>query len=120
MQQGARSSAVVMKLGNPMSNPMSNRVERKMPSSIVLEGTAVVGRDGDRIGSIESAIMDRASGALSCVVVDARRFGFVGPRYLLSWDCLVYDSHLVAYRVGLTRRQLQAASLPENPFGIGL
>jgi PRC-barrel domain len=88
--------------------------------NFMLEGTAVVGRNGDRIGSIESAIVDGSSGALSHVVMSARSFGFVVSRYLLPWSDLDYDRRLVAYRVDLTRRQLQAASLPEDPFGIGL
>ena len=89
-------------------------------SSVLLEGAAVLDRNGDQIGSIESAIIDRASGALSHVVMSVKRFGFVATRYLLPWNRLDYDRRTVAYRVDLTREQLQATSLPEEPFGMGL
>jgi hypothetical protein len=89
-------------------------------SSLLLEGTAVLGRNGVKLGSIESAIMDRASGALSHVVMRMGLFGFVAARYVLPWHRLDYDDRRAAYRVNLTRQQLQAASLPENPFGMGL
>jgi sporulation protein YlmC with PRC-barrel domain len=99
---------------------MSNPIEQDTSLSATLEGTAVVGRDGDQIGSIESAIIDRASGAVSHVVLSARRFGFIAARYLLPWDWLYYDRRLAAYRVNVTQGQLQAASISDNPFGMGL
>ncbi|TYL99693.1 PRC-barrel domain containing protein [Bradyrhizobium rifense] len=97
---------------------MNNSIEASEFSSVQLEGTAVVGPDGDRIGSIESAAIDRTSGSLSHVVMT--RFGFVTARYMLRWHHLDYDRQLAAYQVDLTHRQLQAASLPQQPFGYGL
>lgn len=99
---------------------MNNSIEASEFSSVQLEGTAVVGPDGDRIGSIESAAIDRTSGSLSHVVMAVKRFGFVTARYMLPWHHLDYDRQLAAYRVDLTHRQLQAASLPQEPFGYGL
>jgi hypothetical protein len=60
-------------------------------SSLVLEGTSALGRNSDKIGSIESAIIDRASGALSHVVLGVGRVGFIAARYLLPWQRLDYD-----------------------------
>ncbi|WP_426611150.1 PRC-barrel domain-containing protein [Bradyrhizobium sp. McL0616] len=99
---------------------MNNSIQPSNSSSVQLEGTAVVGPDGDRIGSIESAAIDRTSGSLSHVVMTVTRFGFVATRYLLPWHRLDYDRQLAAYRVDLTHGQLQAASLPQPPFGCGL
>jgi hypothetical protein len=99
---------------------MNNSIQSSSSSSVQLEGTAVVGPDGDQIGSIESAAIDQMSGALSHVVMRVRKFGFVAGRYLLRWNRLDYDRQLAAYRVNLTRKQLQACSLPEDPFGMGL
>jgi hypothetical protein len=99
---------------------MNNSIQSSESSFIQLEGTTVVGPDGGRIGSIESAAVDRRSGSLSHVVMAVTRFGFVASRYMLPWHRLDYDSQLAAYRVDLTHRQLQAASLPQDPFGCGL
>ena len=99
---------------------MSNSIQSSKFSSVQLEGTAVLGPDGDRIGSIESAAIDRTSGSLSHVVMAVTRFGFVAARYMLPWHHLNYDRKLAAYRVDLSHGQLEAASLPQDPFGYGL
>lgn len=99
---------------------MNNSIQSSDSSSVQLEGTAVVGPDGNRIGSIESAAIDRTSGSLSHVVMAVTRFGFVAARYMLPWHRLDYDRQLAAYRLDLTHRQLQAASIPQAPFGCGL
>lgn len=99
---------------------MNNSNQPSNSSSVQLEGTAVVGPDGDRIGLIESAAIDRTSGSLSHVVMAVTRFGLVAARHILPWHRLDYDRQLAAYRVNLTYDQLQAASLPEDPFGCGL
>lgn len=99
---------------------MNNSIPSSNCSFVQLEGTAVVGPDGDRIGLIESAVVDRTSGSLSHVVTAVTRFGFVASRYMLPWHRLDYDRQRAAYRVDLTQGQLQAASLPQAPFGCGL
>ncbi|WGD53205.1 PRC-barrel domain-containing protein [Bradyrhizobium sp. CB1650] len=99
---------------------MNNSIQSSNASSVQLEGATVIGPDGDRIGSIESVTIDRTSGSLSHVVTSVRRFGFVAVRHLLPWHRLDYDRRLAAYRVDFTHRQLQAASLPQDPFGYGL
>ncbi|MGY4350222.1 sporulation protein YlmC with PRC-barrel domain [Bradyrhizobium sp. GM7.3] len=99
---------------------MNNPIQSSKFSSDWFEGTAVVGRDGDRIGWIESAAIDRTSGSLSHVVITLTWFGFVATRYMLPWHRLDYDDQLAAFRLDLTPGQLQAASLPQNPFGCGL
>lgn len=99
---------------------MKDSIQSSEFSPVQLEGTAVVSLEGYRIGTIESAAIDRTSGALSHVVMAATRFGFVAARYVLPWHSLEYDRQIVAYRVNITNRQLQAASVPQNPFGCGL
>ncbi|TYL96636.1 PRC-barrel domain containing protein [Bradyrhizobium rifense] len=99
---------------------MNNSIQSSSSSSVQLEGIAVIGPDGDQIGSIESAAIDQMSGAISLVVMSVGKFGFVAGRYLLPWNRLDYDRQLAAYRVNLTRKQLKASSLPEDPFGMGL
>jgi hypothetical protein len=53
-------------------------------------------------------------------VITLTWFGFVATRYMLPWHRLDYDDQLAAFRLDLTPGQLQAASLPQNPFGCGL
>lgn len=87
---------------------------------LLLEGIIVLDRNGDKIGSIDSATVDRASGALSHVMIRMGRFGFVAARYMLPWHRFDYDDRRGAYRVDVSRQQLQAASLSEAPYGMGL
>jgi hypothetical protein len=62
---------------------MNHSTPSSSSSPFRLEGATIVGPDGVRIGSIESAALDRTGGALSHVVICVRRFGFVAVRYML-------------------------------------
>ena len=75
-----------------------------------VEGTAVFGGDGRKIGSIERVMIDKVSGKVSYAV---RSFGgFLGigdDHYPLPWQSLKYDTQLGGYVTGVTEAQLQGA-----------
>jgi len=79
-------------------------------SSRRVEGTAVYGAHGKKIGSIDHLVIERVSGQVVYAVVDFGGFlGRLKSHYNLPWPALKYDTQLEGYRTDVTKEQLQAA-----------
>ena len=79
-----------------------------------VEGTAVFGTNGERIGDIERVMIEKTSGRVSYAVLSFGGFLGVGSdHYPLPWDSLKYDTTLGGYRTGVTLEQLEGA--PKYP-----
>ena len=75
-----------------------------------VEGTAVYGADGNKIGSIERVMIDKMSGKVSYAVLSFGGFLGIGDdHYPLPWQSLKYDTSLGGYVTGVTESQLQSA-----------
>jgi hypothetical protein len=75
-----------------------------------VEGTAVYGRDGDRIGSIQRIILEKRGGRVAYAVLSFGGFWGIGDEYYpLPWEKLTYDESLDGYRIDLTKEQVEAA-----------
>lgn len=75
-----------------------------------VEGTAVYGRNGERLGDIYNFMVDKRSGHVEYVVMSYGGFLGMGMRYYpLPWDMLTYDTRQGGYRVQLTERDLENA-----------
>ena len=75
-----------------------------------VEGTAVYGADGEKIGSIERLMIDKVSGKVSYAVLSFGGFLGIGhDHYPLPWNSLKYDTNLGGYVTGITEAQLQGA-----------
>jgi hypothetical protein len=75
-----------------------------------VEGTAVYGPDGDKIGRIENLMIDKRSGKVAYAVLSFGGFlGMGTDHYPLPWSMLRYDEKGGGYRVNITREQLQNA-----------
>lgn len=75
-----------------------------------VEGTAVYGRDGERLGDIYNFMVDKRSGRVEYAVMSYGGFLGMGMRYYpLPWDMLRYDTQQGGYRVRLTERDLESA-----------
>ena len=75
-----------------------------------VEGTAVYGPDGDKIGSIENVMIDKLSGRVAYAVLTFGGFlGMGNDYYPLPWATLKYDENLGGYRANITRDQLENA-----------
>lgn len=75
-----------------------------------VEGTAVYGPDGDKIGSIENVMIDKQSGKVAYAVLTFGGFlGMGNDYYPLPWASMKYDESLSGYRVNITREQLGSA-----------
>lgn len=75
-----------------------------------VEGTAVYGRDGDRIGSIQRIILEKRGGRVAYAVLSFGGFWGIGDDYYpLPWEKLTYDESLDGYRIDLSKEQVEAA-----------
>ena len=80
-----------------------------------VEGTAVYGADGNKIGSIERVMIDKLSGKVSYAVLSFGGFLGIGDDYYpLPWQSLKYDTNLGGYVTGITEAQLQNAPKYNN------
>ena len=86
-----------------------NETDRLIASNKV-EGTAVYGLDGDRLGSIYNFMVDKHSGKVEYAVMTHGGFLGMGTRYFpMPWRLLKYDTRLGGYRVEMTHRDLERA-----------
>ena len=62
-------------------------------SSDKVEGTAVYNREGDKLGSIHTLMIDKVSGKVAYAVMSFGGFLGMGDRYHpLPWNVLTYDT----------------------------
>jgi len=82
----------------------------RLIASNKVEGTAVYGRDGNRLGSIYNFMVDKRSGKVEYAVMTYGGFLGMGTRYYpMPWDILSYDTRLGGYRVEMMERDLERA-----------
>src|SRR3546814_4119672 len=67
-----------------------------------VEGTAVYGRDGERLGHIYNFMVDKVSGHVEYAVMAYGGFLRMGERYFpLPWQTLDYDTRRGGYRIDM-------------------
>ena len=82
----------------------------RLIASNKVEGTAVYGRDGERLGSIYNFMVDKFSGRVEYAVMSYGGFLGMGTRYYpLPWRVLNYDTRAGGYRIHLCERDLRDA-----------
>ena len=75
-----------------------------------VEGTAVINRDGEKIGTIERVMIDKLSGQVVYAVMSSGGFLGLGESYHpLPWNLLNYNVEEGGYVVDLDRDRLRAA-----------
>lgn len=81
-----------------------------------VEGTAVRRPKGDKIGSIERLMIDKASGKVAYAVLSFGGFLGIGDNHLpIPWSLLKYNVELDAYELDIADEVLQKApSSAEN------
>ncbi|MGM9480265.1 PRC-barrel domain-containing protein [Roseateles sp. NT4] len=88
--------------------------EMNIPSSTIssskVEGTNVYGLNGDKLGSIDDLVIDKASGQVRYAALEFGGFlGMGTDLYPLPWGKLQYDNGKDGYVVDLTKEQLEGA-----------
>jgi sporulation protein YlmC with PRC-barrel domain len=75
-----------------------------------VEGTAVYGRNGERLGSIYNFMVDKRSGQVEYAVMSYGGFLGLGSRYYpIPWRMLTYNTREGGYHVDMTERDLENA-----------
>lgn len=75
-----------------------------------VDGTAVYGVNGERIGSIKRIILEKRGGRVAYAVLSFGGFLGIGDDYYpLPWEKLTYDESLDGYRIDLTKEQIEGA-----------
>jgi hypothetical protein len=73
-----------------------------------VQGTAVYGADGEKIGSIERVMIEKVSGRVSYAVLSFGGFLGIGDDYYpLPWPSLKYNVDLGGYQTMITNNQLE-------------
>lgn len=91
-------------------NGIETRETGDMISSRKVEGTAVYGRDAEKLGSIESFMVNKLSGQVEYAVLQfGGVFGIGSEYYPVPWSHLRYSPDLAGYIVDLDRTALANA-----------
>lgn len=79
-------------------------------SSDKVHGTNVFNPNGEKLGSIDSLMIDKLSGQVRYAVMEFGGFlGMGSDVYPLPWESLKYDTDFGGYVVSLSKDQLEAA-----------
>lgn len=79
-------------------------------SSDRVNGTNVYNPAGEKLGSIDSLMIDKLSGRVRYAVMEFGGFlGMGTDRYPLPWDSMKYDTGMDGYVVTLAKEQLENA-----------
>jgi sporulation protein YlmC with PRC-barrel domain len=79
-------------------------------SSEKVEGTAVMNRQGEKIGSIESVMIEKRSGKVAYAVMSFGGFLGIGDQHHpVPWSALAYDTNLGGYVIDADKSRLQGA-----------
>ncbi|MXP62165.1 PRC-barrel domain containing protein [Roseomonas sp. M0104] len=100
-----------------MSEPIpsgGDEIPRRASSHLIssdrVEGTAVYDPSGNRLGSIETLMIDKVSGTVEYAVLSFGGFlGIGSSHYPLPWNKMRYDIGLGGYVVDVTEEQLKGA-----------
>lgn len=89
-------------------NTLDRNETQDMISSAKVEGTAVYGRDGEKIGSVHHVMIGKRDGKVRHAVVSYGGFLGMGEEYFpLPWSELTYDEERSGYRVNRDVDQLR-------------
>ena len=73
-----------------------------------VQGTAVYDAGGERLGTIDSLMLNKRAGKVAYAVMSFGGFLGIGERYHpLPWDCLTYDVDKGGYNIGHTADTLR-------------
>ena len=82
----------------------------RLIASNKVEGTAVYGSDGHRLGSIYNFMVNKFSGKVEYAVMAYGGFLGMGQRYYpIPWQILTYDTREGGYHIAMTERDLRDA-----------
>lgn len=96
-------------LGRDQTDQVTADETGTLISADKVQGTAVYDASGERLGTIDSLMLNKRSGKVAYAVMSFGGFLGIGERYHpLPWDKLTYDTEKGGYNVGSTQDELRA------------
>ncbi len=93
-----------------MANPLAAAETRDLISAAKVAGTPVFSADGEKLGTIQSVMISKATGQVAYVVMAYGGFlGLAVRRHPLPWAVLDYDPDVGGYRLGRPVGDLEGA-----------
>lgn len=93
-----------------MTSDLSARTGARLVSADRVQGTAVYGLGGERLGTIDKVFIDKVSGqAEFATLTFGGVLGIGAKKHPLPWSVLTYDPDVEGFRVDLERRILDEA-----------
>jgi len=93
-----------------MADRLVTEESNRLISSEKVDGTAVYDRDGERLGSVKSFMVDKRSGKAEYAVLQfGGLFGIGSDYYPIPWDMLAYDVDRGGYVVDIDKKKLEGA-----------
>lgn len=90
--------------------PLDTDENMRLISSRKVEGTHVVGRDGERLGTIDSFMVDKYSGRVAYAIMSyGGTLGVGGNLMPLPWSSLTYDVEADGYMLDISKAELAEA-----------
>lgn len=84
--------------------------QNRLIASNRVEGTTVYGRDGQKVGTVHSFIVDKLSGQVAYAVLSFGGFLGLGQKYHpLPWGSLTYDLDREGYVVNVDKAMLEGS-----------
>jgi hypothetical protein len=109
------TAALVSLIRGEKTTSLEQRETASLIGSDKVEGTAVYGRDEEKIGSIERVMIDKQSGKVAYAVIGYGGFLGIGDdHYPTPWSSMKYDTRLGGYVVGITADALNNAPRYSN------
>ncbi|SNY93369.1 PRC-barrel domain-containing protein [Cohaesibacter sp. ES.047] len=93
---------------------MAHSENHNLIGSDRVEGTYVYDKENVEIGHIDKLMLEKQTGRVAYAVVKfGDVFGLGGDQYPLPWEKLEYDEKLDAYRLDVSRQDIEGA--PKYP-----
>jgi len=94
----------------PSVGQANAKPQNRLIASNRIEGTTVYGRDGQKVGSVHSFIVDKLSGQVAYAVLSFGGFLGLGQKYHpLPWGSLTYDLDREGYVVNVDKAMLDGS-----------
>jgi sporulation protein YlmC with PRC-barrel domain len=96
--------------GKAIADDEAQDFAHELISSRRVEGTAVYGETGEKLGTVHSVMIGKRSGQVAYAVLSAGGWLGIGAHvHPLPWELLTYDVDRDGYVVAMDRERLKAA-----------
>ena len=94
----------------PSAAPAALKPKSRLVASTRLDGTPVLARDGHKLASVHSFILDKPTGRVRYAILSYGGFLGLGQKYHpVPWETLTYSSESDGYVLGIDKAMLEGS-----------